>query len=131
MIGHEPFIQPHGVLQKIGFFIKHETTSGLANKARFVCLKNQEYLKVLVMEGGVTIEQLTEIGQDPDIREKYSKIMKDIRSGHDSTAQVLSLPYDQLGAWFIFFRDFYEKHWNIKLLTEEERTLPSPKAPFA
>jgi len=40
-----------------------------------------------------------------------------------SLDEIFALPLDQQAGWLLYFIDYNEKFWNIKLLNEEERAL--------
>lgn len=118
-----PYERPVSVFQRIYFAFEHDTSIDLVDRARVVCLANQIHLTQLLQEGLVTQERLDEIAGNQELQGRYKQIIKDAMDGKNNKNDVLKLKYDQLAGWYIFYRNFFEKRWHIKLLTDEERRL--------
>jgi hypothetical protein len=119
----EQYKRPSGLLKNIGFILEHDATPNIVERTRTICLINQVELRMFVESGLVTPEKLQKIEDDKDIQEKYNNILKDARNGKNDVGLLPDFETEELAGWFIFFRDFHEKLWKIKLLTEEERKL--------
>ena len=109
---------------KLVFYIRHETTPEIASYARTVFLFEKGLVDMMQRIGSVNEERLAEIGQDEDIQDMYFSLMKRARDGGKAAREVRSevgmLPDDQLAGWCEYRRKFYERRWNIKLISPED-----------
>lgn len=75
-------------------------------------------------KGIITDSQLYEIQSNTEMQKKYKELMKASRDGGQRAMEALleldSFTPEYKAGWFIYFQNFYERQWGLKLLEDKK-----------
>jgi len=105
------------------FFLRTGSTPQIVERARIVVTQNNILLQGWLNQGLLTPERLEEIKKDPELQQRYKKMMKSSRDGGIKAEQAFqdltNSPVDEQAGWFVYFRRFYERRFGVPLLREK------------
>jgi hypothetical protein len=108
------------IFNGVKFYFEHEgATPALVERAKNIVSGFQTHIKFEISNGLYTQDKLDAIYKDKTQREQYHKMMSMIRNGgRDSNkAETIlrSMEPVQRSGWMLYWQEFYETRWNIKL----------------
>jgi len=111
--------------QRTMFHWEHGTAPEMVDHVKSVVVGNNNIIQLYMDLGKIDEERLMEIKEDEELQDKYSKMMRKIgvggKNSDESKEDILSLPVDEMCGFFEYYKETYEKSFDVEFISSEEK----------